>query len=739
MMHILKAVLWHTDGDASAKGELPRAGSRLETIDLLIYNSKYMEKKIFITSTEPRSGKSLVTIGLMHALQGIIPKVGYMKPIGQRYVGDSTIDQDALLVRDIFGLNDELSDINPASIHDAQEDKDKLFERVFEACARLSEGRDVMVFEGTDYTSTISALEFDINAELAHNLVAPVLLVASGAGKEFSQIVDSIIEATESFQEMNCNLLGVVVNRFETETFTRDTEKLREMLVKRNITLYGTLPPNLLLSRPRLRDVAEQLGSEIFYQGDDLSKVVTDVKILAMTPENALGYVGEIDGYLLIAPGDRVDNILAVMAAQRSVYYPRFSGMILTGDLVPGPNVRKLFKGQVDAGLTILKVPDDTYSCALKVNEVSGELKKDDKEKIDLVNQLVNVHIDTDQIFKELGTLVSDIVTPRMFQYRILEMAKRARKRIALPEGTEPRILQAAAEVLNRGICDITLLGDIDTMKDLAHRNDLDLSGADLIDPKQADPKVIQDYADTLYELRKHKSVTKGMARDLLLDPVYYATMMVYEGDADGFVSGSTHSTADTLGPVLRVIKTKPGVSLASSIFFMALPDKVLVYGDCALVENPTAEQMADIAITSADTAKAFGIEPKVALLSYSTGTSGKGKDVDKVREAARIAKERRPDLPIEGPIQYDAATSAEVAQVKAKDSSVAGQATVYIFPDLDAGNTAYKAVQRAANVPAIGPVMQGLAKPANDLSRGATVTDIVYTIAMTAIQAQSN
>jgi phosphate acetyltransferase len=698
-----------------------------------------MEKKIFITSTEPQSGKSLVTIGLMHALQGIIPKVGYMKPIGQRYVGDSTIDQDALLVRDIFGLNDELEDINPASIQDAQEDKDKLFERVFQACARISEGRDVVVFEGTDYTSTISALEFDINAELAHNLVAPVLLVASGAGKEFSQIVDSIIEATESFEEMNCNLLGVVVNRFETESFSRDTDKLREMLQKRRITLYGSLPSNMLLSRPRLRDVAEQLGAEIFYQGDDLSKVVTDVKILAMTPENALGYVGEIDGYLLITPGDRVENILAVMAAQRSVFYPRFSGMILTGDLLPGPNVRKLFKGQVDTGLTILKVRDDTYTCALRVNEVSGELKKDDKEKIDLVNQLVNVHINTDQIFKELGSLVSDVVTPRMFQYRIMEMAKRERKRIALPEGTEPRILQAAAEALNRGICDIILLGDIDTMKEIAHRNDLDLSGANLIDPKHTDPKVIQSYADTLYELRKHKSVTKEMARDLLLDPVYYATMMVYKADADGFVSGSTHSTADTLGPVLRVIKTRPGVSLASSIFFMALPDKVLVYGDCALVENPTAEQMADIAITSADTAKAFGIEPKVALLSYSTGTSGKGKDVDKVREAARIAKERRPELPIEGPIQYDAATSAEVARVKAKDSSVAGQATVYIFPDLDAGNTAYKAVQRAANVPAIGPVMQGLAKPANDLSRGATVTDIVYTIAMTAIQAQSS
>jgi phosphate acetyltransferase len=698
-----------------------------------------MERKIFIASTEPRSGKSVVTIGLMNALQGIIPKVGYMKPIGQRYLGEDSVDEDARMVRDIFGLPDEIADINPARMRDAEEDKDKLFERVFDAYKRLSEGKDVVIFEGTDYTSTISALEFDINAELAHNLVAPVLLVASGAGRGFAQIVENITEATESFGEMNCKFLGVVVNRFETDSFTRDTDKLREMLVKKGIKLFGTLPSHPLLSRPRLKEVAEKLGAKVVYQGDDLSKVVTDVKILAMTPEHALSYVGDIDGYLLITPGDRTENILAAMAAQRSVFYPRFSGLILTGGLVPGPNVRKLFKGQVDAGLTILSVKDDTYGCALKVNEISGELHKDDREKIDLVNQLVNVHVDTDRIFKELGTVVTDVVTPRMFQYRILEMAKKQKKRIALPEGTEPRIIQAAAKVLSRDICDLILLGDTAKIQETAHSLGADIEAATLIDPKNGDRTVLEDYARTLYELRKHKSVTLEMARDLLLDPVYYATMMVYKDDADGFVSGSTHSTADTLGPVLRVIKTKPGVSLASSIFFMALPDKVLVYGDCALVENPTAEQMADIAITSADTAKAFGIEPKVALLSYSTGTSGKGRDVDKVREATRIARERRPELLIEGPLQYDAATSQEVARVKARDSSVAGQATVYIFPDLDAGNTAYKAVQRAANVPAIGPVMQGLAKPANDLSRGATVTDIVYTIAITSIQAQGS
>ncbi|MBN1837993.1 MAG: phosphate acetyltransferase [Spirochaetales bacterium] len=698
-----------------------------------------MERKIFIASTEQRSGKSVVTIGLMSALQGIIPKVGYMKPIGQRFADASTTDEDAVLVRDIFDLKDPVEQINPATMLDAQEDKDLFFEKVFDAYNRLSVGKDVMIIEGTDYTSTISALEFDINAELAHNLVAPVLLVASGHRRTLDEVVQAVSETTESFEAMNCNFLGVVVNRLESQAFSRDTDTLRELLKARGITLFGCLPPHPTLCKPRLSEVARQLDAKVVYQGDDMSKVVTDIKILAMTAENMLKHVGDIDGYLLLTPGDRDDTILTAMAAQRSVYYPRFSGLILTGGMVPGPNVRKLFKGQAEAGLTILSVPDDTYQTALKVTEVSGELTREDREKIELVNQLVDVHVDISGIYKGLGTVETDTVTPRMFQYRLIEKAKSDRRRIALPEGTEPRIVQAAAEVLAREIAEVVLLGDLDKIREVARQLSVDIDKAGIIDPRQADKEKFESYARKLYELRKHKSMTLEMARDQMLDPVQYATMMVCMGDADGFVSGSTHSTADTLGPVLRIIKTKPGVSLASSIFFMCLPEKVVVYGDCALVENPTAEQMADIAVTSADTAAAFGIKPAVALLSYSTGESGKGKDVDKVREATRIAREKRPDLPMEGPIQYDAAISADVARVKAKGSSVAGRATVYIFPSLDAGNTAYKAVQRSANVPAIGPVMQGLKRPANDLSRGATVTDIVYTIAITAIQAQSS
>ncbi|UCB45034.1 MAG: phosphate acetyltransferase [Spirochaetota bacterium] len=697
-----------------------------------------MERKIYITSTERRSGKSLVTIGLMNAFQGIIPRVGYMKPVGQRYQKDSTIDADAFLVRDIFGLRDKLSDINPTTMDEARKDKDRLFARIFDAYKKLSDGKDIIIFEGTDYTSTISALEFNINAELAHNLAAPVLLVASGVQKKFPQLVDNIMEVTKSFREMNCNLIGVIVNCFETDRFTHDTEKLRTILEDQGISLFGTLPPNLVLFKPRLKEVAERLGATIVHQGDDMSKVATDVKVLAMTPENVLGNIADNDGCLLITPGDRADNILAVMSAQRSPYYPCFSGIILTGGMLPGPNVRKLFKGQRDIGLTILSVADDTYKTAMKVNGIKGELTKDDQEKIGLVNRLINLHVDIERIYKKLGAVITDIVTPRMFQYRILEMAKAKKQRIVLPEGTDSRILRATSEILDRDICNITLLGDEENIQNLSRRSGINLDGATIIDPRKAIKNILEDYAQTLYQLRKHKGVTLEMARDLMLDPVYYATMMVYKGDADGFVSGATHSTADTLGPALRVIKTKHGGSLASSIFFMCLPDKVLVYGDCAIIENPTAEQMADIAIASADTARTFGIEPAVAMLSYSTGVSGKGKDVDKVRKATKIAQEKRPDLPIDGPIQYDTATSEDVARIKAQDSSVAGRATVYIFPDLDAGNTAYKAVQRAANVPAIGPIIQGLKRPANDLSRGATVSDIIYTIAITAIQAQS-
>ena len=697
-----------------------------------------MERKVFIAATERQSGKSLLTIGLLRALQGIIPRIGYMKPIGQRFAEGDTTDLDARLMHDIFDLDDSLDDINPTSMAKVQGSKGDYLDDVFSAYGRISQGKDAIIIEGTDYTSALSALEFDINAELAKNLVAPVLLVANGKGHDPGTIVNNLIEVNESFASMGCSVLGAVVNRFDCDEYANACEEIGKALNRQHIQFFGAIPSDPLLAGPRLKDVAEQLGASVVYQGDEMSKIVTGTRILAMTPENALGYIREQAGYLLICPGDRMDSIFTALYAQESTLFPKFSGLILTGGLIPGDNVRDLFKGVKDSDMTILSVEDDTYSTTLKVNEVSGDISKDDEEKISHASALVEKHLDIQRLYDHLGTIESDTVTPRMFQYRLIQMARSIRKHIVLPEGTEPRIIRAAGEILERDVCDLTLLGNAEAIGESAGRLGIDLSKATIMNPETASDVTRESFANTFHELRKHKGVSMEMARDLMLDPVHYATMMVREGLADGFVSGATHSTADTLGPVLRVIKTKDGTSLASSIFFMLMPDKVVVYGDCALVENPTADQLAEIAITSAETAKVFGVEPYVALLSYSTGESGSGADVDKVHEAARIAREKRPDIPIEGPIQYDAAVSADVARIKIKDSKVAGKATVFIFPDLDAGNTAYKAVQRSANVPAIGPVMQGLKKPANDLSRGATVVDIVYTIAITAVQSQA-
>ena len=694
-----------------------------------------MDKRIFIASTERKSGKSLITIGLINAFLVHIPNVGYMKPVGQRRRGEA--DEDSLLIRKIFDLKESPNDINPVAMQDVQEDRDKIFDSIYDACERLETGKDLVVFEGTDYSSAISVLEFDLNAQLAKNLSAPVLLVANGSEKVHGEIVQNIVECAESFRDNGCEFLGTVVNRFSSPNFEDDQQRMESDLGKEGIQLFGTVLANEMIAGPRLSEVAEKLGAHVIYKGDDMSRIVTSALVLAMTTENALKYMKESDGCLLITPGDRTEHIFSALIAQRSTNYPSFSGVILTGGFVPGEAVKDLLEGTPESGLTILSVEGDTLSTAIKASEISGELTEGDSEKIDLTFRLVERYTDTMAIEKKLGTIKSDSITPRMFQYRILQAAKSDRQHIVLPEGNEERIIRAAAEALGRGICDVTLIGNRGIIEAAGRRVGANIEAVNIIDPEHYDPEKLEQYAETFYVLRKHKGISHDLARETILDPIYYATMMVREDDADGFVSGSTHSTASTLGPVLRVIRTKKGVSLASSIFFMCMPEKVVVYGDCALVENPDAGQLADIAISSAETAKIFGINPYVALLSYSTGESGRGKDVEKVREAAQIAKERRPDIPIEGPMQYDAATSIEVARTKAKDSSVAGRATVYIFPNLDAGNTAYKAVQRSARVAAIGPVMQGLNKPANDLSRGATVIDIMYTIAVTAVQAQ--
>ena len=698
-----------------------------------------MGTNIFITATEPHSGKSAIAIGIIDALERIVPNVGYFKPVGQRYKDNKKVDADALLIRHLFQLKDDLKDLSPISLNDAHKMKEASYDKIIKSYKKISADKSIVVIEGTDYTSTTSALEFDINAELSKDLSAPVLLIAKGSDESIDEIISNISVCRDSYKDAGCDFLGVIINGFESVTFDEDLKKLKKRLKKEHITLFGIVPNTPMLQRPRLKEVIEKMNAEVIYQGDDLSKVIMGTKIFAMGLENALNHFRSAPEQLVIVAGDQSSKIVNLLAYHNSEKSPGLSGILLTGGFNPGEQTMDLIEG-LKAPLSIVSVKEDTQVAAVKINEISGELQKDDIERIFLINMIVDKFIDIKALYSHLGVQKANVKTPKMFLYELLEQARSDQKRIVMPEGTEDRILRATERIIDSGICEVTLLGEPDCILEAAGKISnrtvkVIKNKVNMINPAGFD--AFDDYAETLYQLRQHRGVTKDRARDILIDPNYFATMMVYKGDADGFVSGTQHSTASTIRPVLQIMKIKEGVSLASSIFFMCLPDRVVVYGDCALVENPDARQLADIALTSAETARSFGLDPYVALLSYSTGSSGKGEDVDKVREAAEIARKKNPDLPIEGPIQYDAAVSPDVAKTKIKDSTVAGKATVYIFPDLNSGNIAYKAVQRAANITAIGPVLQGVTKPANDLSRGATVDDIVYTTAITVVQAQ--
>jgi phosphate acetyltransferase len=442
-----------------------------------------------------------------------------------------------------------------------------------------------------------------------------------------------------------------------------------------------------------------------------------------------------VEGTLVITSGDRSDIILGSLLADAASTYPRVAGVLLTGGLRPAAQVQRILEGLRKSPVPVLTVEADTFMAGTQASQVRGRIRPDNPRKMAIALGHMENHINAHALYQRIDIARPERITPIMFEHTLVERAKSNRRHIVLPEGTEERILRAAEILLLRGVADLTLLGPIREIEQKASSLGLSLKGAAFLDP--ADSKRREEYAHTYYELRKHKGISEQMAFDLVADVAYFGTLMVHQGEADGLVSGAVHTTAHTLRPAFEIIGLKPGFSLASSVFFMCLPDRVFVFGDCAVNPEPTMEQLADIATSSAETARAFGIEPRVAMLSYSTGESGKGADVDKVREATRRVRSLRPDLPVEGPIQYDAAVDPSVAQTKLPGSKVAGRATVFIFPDLNNGNITYKAVQRSANAVAIGPVIQGLKRPVNDLSRGATVTDIVNTVAITAIQAQ--
>jgi len=693
---------------------------------------------LYITGVEPRSGKSAIILGLMQLLSRDIQRVAFFRPIITASEANAK-DHDINLVMSQFNLDMRYSEAYSMTMQKAREminlgQHEVLLEKILNDFNTLKGRFDFILCEGTDFLGTDSAFEFDINADIAANLGCPVLLVCNGQKKSQDEIVASALLTIESFEDKGLDILAAVINRVEDLDGSGMVEELRKKIRCPECFPIYVIPEEPKLGKPSVADVLKWLDAKVLYGADMVSNLVDSYVIAAMQLGNFLNYLER--GSLVITPGDRSDIILGSLASRLSTNYPDISGILLTGGLEPSASVRKLIEGWVGAPIPILMAEGHTYKTARILYDLYGRIEPSDQNKVQSALRVFEEHVDLPELRTKLVAAKPTTVTPKMFEFSLILKAKSKKQRIVLPEGTGERIMRAADILLRRGVVDVTLLGREQEIRTRMSQFGLELEGVEIIDPGKS--AHYEDYVNTYFELRKHKGIREDDARDRMLDPTYFSTMMVYKGHADGMVSGSVTTTQQTIRPAFEIIKTKPGAKIVSSVFFMCLKDRVLVYGDCAVNPNPTAEELAEIALSSAETAQIFGIEPRVAMLSYSTGSSGKGMDVEKVIEATRIAQERAPHLLLEGPLQYDAAVDLEVAQTKMPESKVAGRATVFIFPDLNTGNNTYKAVQRSAQAVAIGPVLQGLNKPVNDLSRGCTVPDIVNTVAITAIQAQA-
>ena len=693
-----------------------------------------MTKNLYIAAMEPGSGKSVVLLGVMELLSRRINNVGLFRPIVQAGPETDHYIEMALTryklkftYQDLYGCTHQ-----EARTYISNGQYENLMKVLVDKYKALERQCDFVVCVGTDFTGVATAFEFDFNADIANHLGCPLIAVVSGEGKSADDVVAAAKVTREAFQDKGCTILATVVNRVRPTILDCVARQLEEK--KAETGPVYVLKEEPALCYPTVREIAFALkGKLLGNEKNGLDREVQEIRVAAMQLPHILQHIE--DGLLLITPGDRADVILGSLVTLFSEKAPSLAGLILTGGIMPEPEVLALINGLKKPRFPIMLVEADTFTTAMNVNRIVSLIHPGNERKIALALGVFEAGVDSAELAQRIAVVRSTRVTPIMFEYDLIERAKSDRKHIVLPEGTEDRILRAAEMVLRRNAADLTLLGDVDEIHKKIATLGLDLRRARIIDPVKSE--WLEDFAETFFQLRKHKGVPRDLARDTMLDVSYFGTMMVYKGLADGMVSGSVHTTQHTLRPAFEFIRTKPGYLVISSVFFMCLSDRVLVYGDCAVNPNPNPEQLADIAIASSETARAFGIEPRIAMLSYSTGQSGQGEDVERVRQATKIARDRRPDLKIEGPIQYDAAIDASVAATKLPDSEVAGHATVFIFPDLNTGNNTYKAVQRSANAVAIGPVLQGLNKPVNDLSRGCTVTDIVNTVVITAIQAQ--
>ena len=683
-----------------------------------------MTRSIYITSTEGASGKSTVALGITAALTRSVGKVGIFRPVARVADGSDYVVQ-LLLAHD--GVDLTYEECVGVTYEDVHADSEAALATIVARYHEVARKCDAVVIVGTDYTDVSGAAEFEFNARIAANLGAPVALVVHGIDRTPAEVAHVAEQARADLEYNHAHVVAIFANRCNPDQLDEIAEALPADI------RMGALPEDPLLDAPLVSELVAATGAK-FISGDPelLSREARSITIGAMTTAHLLDRLEE--GAVVITAGDRDDAILALLSAHSAAGFPSLAGVILTGGFEPAPTVAKLMAG-LRSPLPVVSTASGTFKTATRAYKTRGRLTRDSRLKIDTALAAFEKHVDAGALLSVLDVARTDVVTPLMFEFDLLDRARGSKRHIVLPEGSDDRILRAAATLLTRDVVSLTILGDQDAITARAAELGIDVSGAHVISP--SDPEYVERFAAAYAEARAAKGVTLDQARDQVQDVSYFGTMMVREGLADGMVSGAAHTTAHTITPAFQVIKTPPGVSIVSSVFFMCLPDRVLVYGDCAVNPDPTAEQLADIAISSAETARQFHIEPRVAMLSYSTGESGTGSDVDKVREATRLVRERRPDLLVDGPMQYDAAVEPSVAASKAPGSPVAGRATVLVFPDLNTGNNTYKAVQRSAGAVAIGPVLQGLRKPVNDLSRGALVQDIVNTVAITAIQAQ--
>jgi phosphate acetyltransferase len=695
-----------------------------------------MARSVLIAAAEPGTGKSLVTIGLINALLYKAKKIGYFKPIinaDPREKKDIHIETVINHFQLPIRYNDAFAFTRQQALQFIEnESHGEMIDAIIAKYKLSEEAFDFTVMEGSDFSGEGVAIEFELNLLIAKNLCCPAILVVSGENKTDSQILNESLNFLHYFKDHDVQVLAMIINKADPKQAKIVENMLSDHLI--HDTILSVIPADPVLQNPTIKEIFENLNGKLLFGEESLDNPVDHFVTGAMQLPNFLNHIKE--NVLIVTPGDRGDIIIGSLAANNSSSYPKVAGIVLTAGTMPEEPVMRLIEGSHSV-VPILSVDIGTFQASTTIGSIKAKITPDNKKKIMLAIETFNKYVDISALDNSIITYQSDALTRHMFQYKLVTWAKRQMKTIVLPEGNDDRILKAASRIADQEIAQLILLGNQEEIADSAKRLsiNIDPNRIQIIDP--ANSSRFEDYASTLFELRKNKGMTMEMARDLMTDVSYFGTMMVFKGDADGMVSGADHTTQHTIRPALQFIKTRPDITTVSSVFFMCLEDRVCVFGDCAVNPNPTAEQLAEIAISSAETSRNFGLEPRVAMLSYSSGNSGAGEEVEKVRLAANIAKRKRPDLKIEGPIQYDAAVDPIVGKQKLPGSEVAGQASVLIFPDLNTGNNTYKAIQRETGALAIGPVLQGLNKPVNDLSRGCTTDDVFNTIVITAIQSQ--